>query len=256
MGYSQGPSAGSSYFSLNSKGIDAVNWSDTSLGDRTQWPTTLSAHVNFVCTLPHAAAVFWSSSLFVVHNLAWAAAKHGETVQGQPAQDCISSKGLGTLQSAMKGQTVKAGEDDMFTIVVERPYQLIVKASEYLLDKTPKYQPQSPILLSPLFDENGACHGILAQLLHIPDIDQPLDDLLQDYKQEPRLSRDDEKADSGNKAQVRVDKPSNDGGQQRLVNLKENRLFRRFAQILPTGLAVLDERAEVSLTPGVLQGCM
>lgn len=124
--------------------------------------------------------------------------------------------------------------------------QLIVKASEYLLDKTPKYQPESPILLSPLFDEHGACHGVLGQLLHMPDIDKPLDDLLQDYEQDPNLSRSDEKADSEDKASIRVDEPREVHGHQRSVNLKENRLFRRFAQILPTGLAVLDERAEVS----------
>lgn len=119
MANAKGLSAGSSYFSSNSKGINAIDWSNTSLGERSKWPPTLTAHVNFVCTLPHAAAVLWGSSLHVVHNLAWAAAMHGEDVQGKPAEDCFPSRGLGSLQSTMKGQTVKVGESHLLKSVLD-----------------------------------------------------------------------------------------------------------------------------------------
>lgn len=147
--------------------------------------------------------------------------------QGKPASECFSGEGLGSLRTSMKGHTVKV-------------------ASEFLLEETPQHQPESPVLLSPLLNEHGARIGVLAQLFHSHlGVERPLDDLLNKFDEDERQSRTDEKTDKYNIAQVSVNAGSRASpNREQRVSLKENRLFRRFAQILPTGLAILDEHAE------------
>lgn len=185
-----------------------------------------------IATLPHPAAVFWGSDLCIVHNIAWCVAWRDEKCSGKIARECFPQDGLKALESTLSGYTVEV-------------------RNETLLKSTPQHSPDAQMLLCPLLDEKGSRYGVLAQLLQQTRPTTFLDDHVQadvqaeQSGQPTSQGRSDEKDDPSNKTAVNMPVASDDNSDDSVnVSLKENRWFRRFAQMLPTGLAILDQKAE------------
>jgi hypothetical protein len=60
--------------------------------------------------MPHCAAIFWGSSLSIVHNLAWAKARGDLDGQGKNAHDTYSNEALSSLRASLRGRTCKVGK--------------------------------------------------------------------------------------------------------------------------------------------------
>jgi hypothetical protein len=60
--------------------------------------------------MPHCAALFWGSSLTVIHNSAWAKARGSLDGQGSSASDAYKAEALSALQTVARGRTVKVGK--------------------------------------------------------------------------------------------------------------------------------------------------
>lgn len=102
--------AGLSYFDSNTEVLDGMDWSKTEIGERSKWPQTLHAYVNFISTLPHPAAIFWGASLCMIHNITWATCLPEPSLQGKHAKDCFKGgEGLASLETSLSGHTVQVG---------------------------------------------------------------------------------------------------------------------------------------------------
>jgi len=99
----------------------------------------------------------------------------------------------------------------------------------------PDHDPGAQILLSTIIDENGKRQGVLAQLIETTGAKKylplsGLDDLTQNN--EARRTKD------------RQTQQNNTNGANEQVDSKQTQLFAKFAELLPNGLAILDQEAE------------
>ncbi|KAI8940731.1 hypothetical protein NX059_001996 [Plenodomus lindquistii] len=109
-------------FDLNQENLDSSDWSQSPIGPRESWPTTLACLVNTcVLPMPHCAAIFWGDDLTVVHNLAWGKARGDLDGQGTRAHDSYAHEALGTLRTVLRGRTVKVGKHHRSTSRRTRP---------------------------------------------------------------------------------------------------------------------------------------
>ena len=99
-----------------------------------------------------------------------------------------------------------------------------------------------PLILSPLLDEHGARAGVYAQLMFKSPLERSLDLHLFDDMRIPS-PQNERKLD----LETRHGPHSEPRSLTRVgsrIDLKESQIFQRFAEILPIGLAILDEEAE------------
>ena len=99
----------------------------------------------------------------------------------------------------------------------------------------PDHDPGAQILLSTIIDEHGKRQGVLAQLIETTGAKKylplsGLDDLTQNN--EARRTKD------------RQTQQNNTNGANEQVDSKQTQLFAKFAELLPNGLAILDQEAE------------
>ncbi|KUI54506.1 Peroxide stress-activated histidine kinase mak2 [Cytospora mali] len=232
--------AGVCVFDLNAEYLAQKDWSDTLLGPRNKWPLPLRNYVNLIEALPHPAAVFWGPHLSIIHNIAWGSAANYDDGQSAPAADWYQGEARGSLQSALTGRTVRV-------------------AGSFFFRNMPHHAPDAPVLICPLLDENGHRQGVFAQLLHNSLPHRSLDNELlgrstSSAGPRPHRSQNNELLDKSEQDQENilnkvsqpsgtlsdvVDSPSNDH-----MDSKQSQLFQRFAELLPTGLAILDHNAE------------
>jgi hypothetical protein len=103
--------AGLPVFDLNSELLDRKDWSQTPLGPRDKWPSSLQCLVNScLLPMPHCAAIFWGNKLTIVHNLAWAKARDDLDGQGTSGHESYPEEAVGTLVKVLRGRTVKVGK--------------------------------------------------------------------------------------------------------------------------------------------------
>ncbi|KAF2652355.1 two component histidine kinase 1 [Lophiostoma macrostomum CBS 122681] len=207
-------------FDLNTENLERKDWSKTCLGPRESWPFALHCLVNScLLPIPHCVAIFWGNDLAIVHNLAWGKATGDLDGQGTEAVDCYSGEALSSLKTAARGRTVKV--DCKF---------FLRHADDADMDAT--------ILLTPVLDEKGSRQGVLAQLLHQSTIPNYMVSGIDSI-----VKKNNVRQLKGSGAQQQDDKGAErKPGDQ--ADSKQTQLFRRFADLLPNGLAILDSRAE------------
>ncbi|KAL1853565.1 hypothetical protein Daus18300_011769 [Diaporthe australafricana] len=239
--FEQLANAGLSVFDLNSEYLAQTDWSETPLAQPPQWPQSLSSYISLIKAFPHPAAVFWGPKLSLIHNFAWGAASNSHDGQGSPSIDHYRGEARAALQSAVTGRTVRIGGDTFFKNSADQAFDV-------------------PVMICPLLDDRGHRQGALAQSLDGPASQRSLDNELLGQGSGPELSVDRHMQDSSaflDKSEKDQDEilskafpPDHRGDLANAVSrhghidFKQSQLFQRFAELLPTGLAILNHNAE------------
>ncbi|SMR62958.1 unnamed protein product [Zymoseptoria tritici ST99CH_3D1] len=186
---------------------------DCRLGPLIGWPEDLRAYALTIASVPYPAALLWEDDFLLLHNDAWEN-MGGITAQGQPQRDSFSKSTLETLRSVR--------EDGM-------PEE--VRTRDLIREITSESKKVSTCILSPLQP-----NGIMIQLLPKPRMYQSMQigggrpDKV-DYS---TVMNDDTNGDGDH-----TDSQAGDN-----IPIDEHPFFRRFAEMLPSGLAILDRNAQ------------
>lgn len=190
---------------------DAGTWRGCALGDFQDWPHELRGYAFTIVALPYPAAIFWDRKLTIFHNKAWADIG-GSHAQGQQYQTSLSAETREVVES-----------------VRERRVPKEIQGHDLLRDATSSSKQSSTAIISPLLARKGNENGVLVQLLPRPMSYRSLE------------------TPSGEHGTVinRSGGDANDSEMKQLSNtpLDEHPFFRRFAELLPSGLAILDQNA-------------
>ncbi|KAF2868319.1 hypothetical protein BDV95DRAFT_621371 [Massariosphaeria phaeospora] len=221
-------------FDLNAENLDRSDWSQTPLGPRDSWPASLACLVNScILPMPHCAAIFWGKDLVIIHNLAWGKAQGDIDGQGVRACDKYAGEALASLKAVVRGRTVKVGERPLLEAT---PCSSLTRpADRFFFKHTPDQGPDSHILLSTILDSDGTRQGVLAQLLQNTATDNhlPLSGL-----------HDAASAHRGRRTKAAGTQQRSRSEHEDQVDSMQTKLFQRFAELLPNGLAILDSEAE------------
>ncbi|KAI3396509.1 hypothetical protein diail_12129 [Diaporthe ilicicola] len=239
--FEQLANAGLSVFDLNTEYLAQKDWPKTPLGDPSEWPQSLSSYINLIKAFPHPAAVFWGSQLSLVHNFAWGATSNYHDGQGGPAAYYLRGEARSALQSAVTGRTVRIAGDVFFK-------------------DTANHALGTPVLICPLLDDKGHRQGALAQSLDIPASQGSLDSELlgqvsgTESSDDRHVTQNNAFLDKSEKDQDEILSKAippdrrgdlaNAVSRHGQIDLKQSQLFQRFAELLPTGLAILNHDAE------------
>ncbi|POS73398.1 hypothetical protein DHEL01_v208212 [Diaporthe helianthi] len=232
--------AGLSVFDLNSEYLGRKDWSDTPLGPPADWPQSLTSYVSLIKALPHPAAVFWGAELSILHNFAWGQATKYHDGQGRPAVEKYRGEARSSLQSAVTGRTVRIA-GDLFS------------------ENTPGGTFNASVIICPLLNERGHRQGAFAQSLDDPLSQRSLDhellgggSVVESHGDKHR-SQNEEFLDKSQEDQDEIlsnavppvpSDMSDAVSRHGRIDLKQSQLFQRFAELLPTGLAILNHNAE------------
>lgn len=185
-------------------------WEKCRLGPFERWPDALKAHVLTVVNLPYPAAVLWGEEYVFLHNQAWHAAADNHQ-QGMPQK--------GTLSPSIR---------EILRSVATRRIPVEIQDRDMIQEKVLALKQVSTAIFSPLVVANEShAEGILVQLLPQPMLDQCL---------QPSSGRS-----NGSNDRKAVSDTSKDGDN---APIDEHPFFRRFAEMLPSGLAILDKNAQ------------
>lgn len=197
---------------------DKETWERCDLGPSLEWPEALRAFSITISSLTYPTAIFWGERLVLLHNRAWKGAT-GVDQQGQSQRGNLPPDAWNALSAAIRGGKPK-------------------RVKSHLLLQTDEPEGKEPytVLLSPLFSEDGGeTAGILAQLMP-KSTSQPPNAASQ------HSSKDSSETANQDSAQQLADITKLNGLDN--VPLDEHPFFHRFAEMLPTGLAILDRKAQ------------
>lgn len=184
---------------------------DSDLGSAKQWPDTLQSLAPFVLTLSHPTAIFWGQELAMIYNEAWEATSHSALKQGRPPNDAFSDQTIETLRDYFQGH-------------ISRP----ISASE-LSRKHATNTEKSPVVCCPIHD-NAKIAGVLVQIFTKTHTNTKA------AKEEPSEKDQDQSELSG--------QDMNDHVNHEETALDRQPFFQKFAEMLPTGLAILNHKAD------------
>lgn len=184
-------------------------WTKCPLGAFQQWPHILQASAHAIACLASPVALLWGEDLVVLHNKHWP--EDAGLIQGRPShlpQDAVDS-----IRSAQEhGGTKQIDSDDL------------------LQARTGQAPLASVAVLSPLLCEGA--RGVLIHLLPaLPQLQSAQLDVSNSGARPQRNSL--------------FRNPSSDSWQSiEKTPIDEHPFFRRFAEMLPSGLAILDHNAQ------------
>lgn len=187
-------------------------WKDCSLGPSEKWPQQLQALTLSIASFEYPSALFWGEELLLLHNEAWKQSC-GKSDQGQKQRGRLSADAWEGLSTALHGGKPRKVD------------------SRQLLQDDSQGQERHDVLVSPVFDAHDSDHvlGLFVQLVPKrsgPDGDQ---------------GRTEEAGDSGEPNELDVSELGTASADK--IPLDEHPFFHRFAEMLPTGLAILDHKA-------------
>ncbi|KXT11729.1 hypothetical protein AC579_5034 [Pseudocercospora musae] len=190
---------------------DDDTWEQCTLGPFSHWPPDLQAYAITTAALVYAAAIFWNDDLVLLHNKAWADAA-GLKAQGRAQHNALSADTVDVLRS-----------------VISRGLPKEIHAHDLLQNEATDFKQSSTAIVSPLLDRIGRPNAVLVQLLPKPMLYRSLDMGSGGAKGTviDRNAHTPDFAKSGDNAP-----------------LDEHPFFRRFAEMLPSGLAILDHNAK------------
>lgn len=217
-------------------GYSEIDWSKTSLGDPKEWPTALRAVGAMIEFFPHPTALYWSDNLSLLCNDSWFRLREGALRMGQPQTERLTDAVLDTLRAVMSKNEVTMLETGM------------------LFDHSPT---DLHILCSPVLDpQEDAVAGVLCQLLPYKDPDDAanaLEAAIRDPQAHGQTQDSKDRIKSDKDIETSNDNISEEASSMRdedilstleKVPLDEHPFFRRFAALLPTGIAILNREAE------------
>lgn len=202
---------------------DKQAWEASPLGMPGTWPEALLSYSKAIMSFPYPACVYWGEAMVTFHNDEWGKAT-GLDDQGKTQRGKVSADAFNALSASLQGKAQKRIGNSAF-------YQHNVG------DEAGNYT----VSISPLFDEakpeQVGAHGSLVQLIPKPSRHGQTRD------KQPMPSDHLESQSPGESA-----KPRSDSNQQRTAPDKnafdKHPFFNRFAEMLPTGLAILDHNAQ------------
>ncbi|KAK3616174.1 hypothetical protein LTR56_026122 [Elasticomyces elasticus] len=193
-------------------------WKDSVLGHPSKWSKALQSYAMTLSSFAYPAAIFWGEEFILLHNEAWTEAS-GREQQGQRQRGNLTADGFRALSSALHGGQQKR-----------------IASREILRNGSKDQQEKYTVLLSPLFAENSrksGAAGLLAQMIPKPEKDR-----------KRKTSGSSESGDSIFDAADRKVNISQLGTGIDNIPLDEHPFFHRFAEMLPSGLAILDHKAQ------------
>ncbi|RMY26348.1 hypothetical protein D0867_00107 [Hortaea werneckii] len=206
-------------------------WKESAVGYPNRWPFALQAYTCTLASFAYPAAIFWGEELVLLHNEEWVKAG-GIAEQGQKQRGRLKADAFNGLTSALHGGLPKS----------------IPSASLLRTERGEDYT----VLVSPLFDEHNnfdGASGLLAQLLPRPNLSHH--SRLQRHGLERSL---DDGGTFGQSGPGQLRKDANNNAPQLDISqlgkvvdnvpLDEHPFFHRFAEMLPSGLAILDHKAQ------------
>ncbi|KIW04008.1 uncharacterized protein PV09_04834 [Verruconis gallopava] len=206
-------------------GIDALpqvnrdTWEKSSIGPPKTWSDTLRSFAAFITTLPHPSAIFWGDELVLLYNEAWSVATDGAAKQGVKYKQLLGDEAVSMIRTALLGRTRQTLQPEIF---VKKIAQDGMKCLA---------------LLSPLFEGyNKIGSGVLVQLLPMSPKQVQRKTEQQDMMRQVQESLNDK---TGLDGAVESGRSALDD-----LPLDENPFFQRFAAMLPTGMAILNYKAE------------
>jgi hypothetical protein len=174
------------------------------------WPEELRAYALTISSLPYPSALFWDDDFVLLHNNAWEN-MGGIAAQGQPQKDSLSKATLNTLKAVREHGIPKE-----------------VRTRDIIQEITSESRQVSTCILSPLMPK-----GVMIQLLPKPMMYQS-------------LQIGGGRPDKVNYETVMNDDDSDAEQTGDKIPIDEHPFFRRFAEMLPSGLAILDRNAQGS----------
>lgn len=199
------------------------------LGSATEWPETLQNLSLTIASFAYPVAIYYRQDLNLLHNQAWAEVA-GKSQQGQKQLGRLDPDAWDALNAAFLGGRPRrvSAKQLMGSVSSDN-----ATASVY-----------SPVLLSPVFGAEGEGEdeeviGVMAQLVPQDSYKAPATGT---SELQSRDSVDDaSKSSSQTPHQLDV---SQLGSVVDELPLDEHPFFHRFAEMLPSGLAILDHRAQ------------
>jgi len=198
-----------------SKALDSLllmdeAWDDSDIGAEKDWPDALRSLVPCVFTLPHPAAIFWGDKLAMIYNEAWETASHSALKQGKPPNDAFDKDTLEILREYLQGR-------------IPRP----IVASQLPGHHAASTEKPS-VVCSPIHDDAKVA-GVLVQIFSQTRSNN-------NHTQEKATGEQDKKNSGQN---------NTDGsGNLDEIALDRQPFFQKFAEMLPTGLAILNHKAD------------
>lgn len=180
----------------------------STVGHPRNWPPSLRSFSVFINSLPNPAAIFWGNELSLIYNDAWENISPVPLQQGKVQDKNLSVQALSAIRTAMHGRTRRSLDGSLF------------------LPGNSKDGMEYQALLSPIWDRaDTLASGTVAQLF-----------------QRPSTSHQDEQEPSANGETGKRPSPTRKRTDD--IPLDQHPFFQRFAAMLPTGLAILDHKAE------------
>ena len=195
-------------------------WETSPVGIPSSWPVCLQAHAQTAASLFYPAAIFWGEQLTLLANTAWFNAAAKDVPQGQAQESHLAADAWQAVQGALQGAEPRKIESKRFLTTGKA----------------------HTVLISPLFGDGGGGEealGVLAQLLPglEPNVEQP--SVEGHCGDGPHRRPSDERVPPGEHT-LDMSKLGETGD---TVALDQHPFFRRFAEMLPSGLAILDPKA-------------
>ena len=192
-------------------------WKDCSLAPAIEWSDKLRASALTIASFAYPAAVFWGEELLLLHNEAWAT-DGGLNEQAKKQRGRLAPDAWKALTASLRGG---------------RPTRI---ESRHLLRGQPTATERYTVLVSPLFDDEDKERvvGLLVQLT-------PASSLYDGSKEEHAETRHNHDLDAQEDRAFDISKL---GEAIDNVPLDEHPFFHRFAEMLPSGLAILDHKAQ------------
>lgn len=202
-------------------------WEKSPLGLLETRPEALRACNKTISFLAYPAAVFWGEDMVLIHNCEWTRI-NGPHDQGQKQRGKLSADAFNALSTSLHGGGPKT-----------------ITSSGLLLDCPATEVAPCTVLISPVFgdthsDGSGAS-GCLVQLMPQPSafVSAKLD-----AKSGLSLLTEDLRADEEREV-LKTDCDMRKLGQTtNSISFDEHPVFHRFAEMLPSGLAILDRDAK------------
>lgn len=164
--------------------------------------------------LPHPACIFWGEELAIIQNSSWEKLTGSPGQQGKIQRDLLPVEALSLIRTAMLGKARRCLDADIF-------------AGQQANDCS-----RFEAILSPIMNIDKPVSGAVIQLLEMNAQAEAKKDEKRGIMDQVHAILNDSKNNAGNKSIF-------DG-----LPLDENPFFQRFASMLPTGLAILNSKAE------------
>lgn len=199
---------------------DGQVWKQSPLGIPEMWSEAVKSYSKTIASLAYPACFFWGEEMILMQNREWAEIT-GIHDQGQKQRGKLSADAFNALSTSLHGGVPKRVDSNAFL-------------GDYPAGKSAHYI----TLISPLFDnanpgEHGA-DGSLVQLVPEPDHND--------------RGRNEEELSLSGLRRIKMPESGCDmsqlGDALEGISFDEHPFFHRFAEMLPTGLAILDHKAQ------------